>query len=329
MDEKLKAIAEQAERAKLESELATLKKHLAETKKINSVLSEELNRRGATPAKTPKPKTTKTTGHCRAIISDTHGCHLDLRAWSAVLADLKRLPVREVVLLGDHAETGGFLAEHHVPMFMAEAQYSYADDLAAANQMLDELQAATPGAEYHYLEGNHEGRIEKWCMQTAIYSGDDREMLRRAIAPEFRLKLAERGIRYYRRSEFNETTKERGVLQLGNCYFVHEVSSAKNAAKIALDKFAGNVVFGHTHRADSATVRKPNVGTISAYNPGCLCAARPLWQHTRGAVNEWTHGFAIQLVQKDGSFLHINVPVVDGTSLLMPLTRTIGGATDE
>ena len=326
MDEKLKTITEQADRAKLESEVATLRKHDAETRKINAVLSDELNKRGTPPPKTPKAKATTRAGFCRAIIADTHGCHIDAQAWSAVLADLKRLPVRECILMGDHAETGGFLAEHHIPMFMAEAQYSYADDLAAANQMLDELQAATPGAAYHYLEGNHEGRIEKWIMQTALRSNDDREMLRRALSPEFRLKLKERGIKYYRRSEFNSTTKERGVLRLGDCFFVHEVSSAKNAAKIALDKFAGNVIYGHTHRADSATVRKPNVGTISAYCPGCLCSARPLWQHTRAAINEWTHGYAIQLVQTDGSFLHINVPIIDGTSLLLPLTKSLEGA---
>ena len=327
MNKDLQTISDQADRAKLESELATAKKHLAETKKINSLLSEELTKRGKSPPKTPKPKSSKLTGFARAIIADTHGCHLDLTAWSAVLADLKQLPIRECILLGDHAETGGFLAEHHVPMFLADAKYSYADDLEAANKMLDELQAATPGAAYHYLEGNHEGRIEKWIMQTALYSGDDREMLRRALSPEFRLKLKERGIKYYRRSEFNETTKERGVLRLGKCYFVHEISSAKNAAKIAVDKYAGNVIFGHTHRQDSATVRKPGVGTIAAHNPGCLCAARPLWQHSRSAINEWTHGYAIQLVQRDGSFLHINVPIIDGVSLLMPLTKAIRSAT--
>lgn len=327
MEENLVMIAAKADLAKAQSELASAQKQLSETKAINKVLSEELIKRAVPPPKTPKPKTTTRVGFCRAIISDTHGCHIDLQAWSAVLADLKRLPVREVVLLGDHAETGGFLAEHHVPMFMAEAKYSYADDIAATNKMLDELQSATPGATYHYLEGNHEGRVEKWVMQTAIYSGEDREMLRRAISPEFRLKLAERGINYYRRSEFNNTTKERGVLKLGDCFFVHEISSAKNACKVAVDKFAGNVVFGHTHRADSATVRKPNVGTISAYNPGCLCASHPLWQHSRAAINEWTTGFAIQLCQPDGSFLHINVPVIDGVSLLLPLTKALGGAT--
>ena len=323
MDDKLREITEQADRAKIESELATTKKQLVESKKLNAVLSAELQKDGAVPPKTPKAKTSKLTGYARAIISDTHGCHLDLQAWSAVLADLRQLPIREVVHLGDAAECGGFLAEHHLPQFMAEAQYSYQDDLAASNKMFDELQAACPKAEFHYMEGNHEGRVEKWIMQTALSSGDDREMLRRAISPEFRLKLKERGIHYYRRSEFNSTNKERGVLKLGDCFFVHESSSAKNAAKATVDKFAANVCFGHTHRQDSATVRKPGVGTVSAYNPGCLCASRPLWQHSRAALNEWTHGYAVQLVQKDGSFLHINVPVIDGVSLLMPLTKAL------
>ena len=325
MDDELQLVTEQAARAKLESQLATAKKQLAESKKVNTVLSAELQKRGAAPTTTPQPKVSKESGFARLIVSDTHGCHIDQQAWAAVLNDARQLPIRECVHLGDAAECGGFLAEHHLPQFLAEAQYSYADDLVAAGIMWDQLQEACPNADYHYLEGNHEGRVEKWIMQTALSSGDDREMLRRAISPEFRLNLKERGINYYRRGEFNNTSKERGVLKLGNCFFVHEVSSAKNAAKAAVDKYAANVCFGHTHRQDSATVRKPGVGTVSAYNPGMCCSARPLWQHSRAAINEWTAGFAVQLVQDDGSFLHINVPVVDGISLLLPLTKALRG----
>ena len=327
MDKDIQAISEHADRAKLESELATAKKQLAESKKLNSVLSAELQKDGEAPSKTPKVKVSKASGFARLIVSDTHGCFIDQQAWAAVLNDAKQLPIRQCIHLGDAVDCAGFLAEHHLPQFLSEAKYNYADDLAAAGIMWDQLQAACPKAEFHYLEGNHEGRVEKWCMQTALSSGDDREMLRRAISPEFRLKLKERGINYYRRSEFNSTNKERGALKLGDCFFVHQISSARNAAKVAVDKYAANVCFGHTHRQDIATVRKPGVGTVSAYNPGMLCEPRPLWLHTRSAISEWTAGFAIQLVQKDGSFLHINVPIIDGVSLLMPLTKAIRSAT--
>jgi hypothetical protein len=70
-------------------------------------------------------------------------------------------------------------------------------------------------------------------------------------------------------------------------------------------QFAGNVVYGHTHRAQSETRRPVARGDIGAWNPGCLCQQQPLWQHTR--PTDWTLGYGVQIVDSRGGFLHINV----------------------
>ena len=319
----IKQTADRAAINNLERKLATARQDTAAAKKLNAVLAAELEKKAGRVKKTPRPRKTKLNGHIRLILADTHGSHIDLASWAAVLNDLKQLPnVKSVVLLGDILEAGGFLAEHFSPIFFAEAQYSYADDVAAANKFLDELQTACPAARIHYLEGNHEGRVEKWIMQTCLRSGEDREFLRRALAPADLLHLADRGVQYYRRREFNDSCDERGVLRLGSCFFTHQTSSARSAARISLDRFAGSICYGHTHRADSAVTRKPGVGVIAAHNPGCLCALRPLWNVT-SSINEWTHGYSIQLVQKSGEFLHINVPIISGKSLLAPLVQAL------
>ena len=107
---------------------------------------------------------------------------------------------------------------------------------------------------------------------------------------------------------------------LGKCHFWHGTSTAKHAASVNLGQIAGNVVYGHTHREDHSSGRPVATGDIGAWNPGCLCQLQPLWCHTR--PTSWTHGYGVQLVAPSGRFLHINVRIVEGQSLLLPLFST-------
>jgi hypothetical protein len=63
-----------------------------------------------------------------------------------------------------------------------------------------------------------------------------------------------------------------------------------------------------------------NIGDIRAWNPGCLCQLQPLWCHTR--PTDWNHGYGVQSVLPSGEFLHINVPIIEGRSLLMPIWKS-------
>ena len=47
---------------------------------------------------------------------------------------------------------------------------------------------------------------------------------------------------------------------------------------------------------------------------------RPLYKHTE--PTSWSHGYAVQFVSpKSGRFLHVNVPIHKGESMLMNVTR--------
>jgi hypothetical protein len=140
------------------------------------------------------------------------------------------------------------------------------------------------------------------------------------VSPYTLLKIEERGIAYYREGEMHRGATVPGWLRLGKCWFVHGICASKHAASTTLQKAGGNVVFGHTHRIDSAHTDMPNVGPVAAWNPGCLCVKQPLWRHT--SPTGWGHGYAVQIVAKSGEFLHLNVPIIEGKSLLMPLFST-------
>ncbi|HYE79282.1 MAG TPA: metallophosphoesterase family protein [bacterium] len=255
----------------------------------------------------------------RVVVPDTHGCFVDVPAIAAFLDDLEALQPAEIVMLGDHLECGGFLAQHWTLGYVAQAEYTFEQDVDAANDLLDKIQARAPRAAIHYLQGNHERRIEQWCITQALRHSRDGAYLLRQFGCDAQLNLSKRGIALYEQGKTYMGLKIPATIKLGHCYFTHGHTAAKHAAAKMLERYKGNVVFGHTHRSDEASTNTVSDGTIKAYNPGCLCQMQPLWQHTN--PTEWSHGYAVQFVQEDGSFLHVNVTIIDGRSYLAQVTK--------
>lgn len=263
-----------------------------------------------------KPKNTKGSQHCRVIVPDSHGCLVDKKAAKAFFHDLGIIKPSQIVCLGDHIDCGGFLAQHHTMGYVAQTEYTFSDDEHAANIFLDTLQEIA-NCETIYIEGNHERRIENWITTQTLKNTKDAEWLKERFSIETVLNLTKRGFRHIEQGKTYDKLKLPGTVKLGNCYFTHGSSTSQHAASAHVKKFGGNVVYGHTHRADSYIIRQVKSGTIGAWSPGCLCELQPLWQHTN--PTEWSHGYGLQMVRSNGDFLHINVPIVDGKSLLSPL----------
>ena len=270
---------------------------------------------------TAAARTAATQSFCRVIIPDTHGCKADPVALAVALSDISHIQPREFVLLGDHVDCGGFLAQHHVMGYVAEAEYTFENDVEATNVFLDALAKSSPGAETHYLSGNHERRVEKWCVTQAIQNHKDAAFLHNLFSIEKVLALEARGIHYYKQGVRYHGLSIPATIRLGMCHFTHGSVTSKNAARAMVEQFSSNVVYGHTHRLDVASLRTVRDDLVCAWNPGCLCELQPMWQHTN--VVGWSHGYGLQIVQPDGSFLHINVPIVNGKSYLMDLTENV------
>lgn len=268
----------------------------------------------------PGPGTKKQKGdYKRVVIPDTHGAHVDHAALKAVLADIRELKPSEIVLLGDHVDCGGFLAQHFTLGYVADADYSFEHDVSAANAFLDAVQQAAPAARVHYIEGNHERRIERWIVTQTLRHPSDAKYLHGLFSVESCLSLKQRGIEHYQQGKCYGGLPFRGTIKLGKCYFTHGHRTGASAARAMLADYGSNVVFGHTHTAAHASDRSVQVGTMGAWNPGCLCELQPLYAHT--GVTDWSHGYGLQLVRSSGEFLHVTIPVIDGRSFLVPLLR--------
>lgn len=271
--------------------------------------------------KTGKHKPTR-KAYLRVAIPDVHGAHMDQPAVSAMLADLEALKPREIVWLGDQLDCGGFLAEKHVWGYVAEMGYTFADDVNAFNQLCDKVQEVCPGAQHHMLEGNHDHRIEQWCTTKSLRTAADAKLLFSLFSPSVVLNLEKRGIPYYSLNAFHMGLPIRGTIKLGHCHFTHGTRHGRHATSDILKDFGGSCVHGDTHRRQEDSAQTVAAGHIGCWCPGFLGKIQPYWM--RKNPTGWSHGYHLQSVEPDGSFLPINVPIINGRSYLASLRSLMG-----
>lgn len=255
----------------------------------------------------------------RVILPDSHGEHVDLAARDACVSDIKSLNPDQIVGLGDHLDCAGTFSTHQ-RTYTNEMAESYDSDCKAANRFLDLIQKAAPRAEFFYLEGNHEQHVERWASRTFERKKDAENLLER-FGPAAVLDLKARGIHYFKRSEHYMGISIPGTIKLGRCFFVHGISHSKNAASVHLARFGCNVVFGHVHRSQSVIERTVTSDGFGAWCPGTLAKLQPLYKHTE--PSSWSHGYGVQFVAPSGAFLHLNVPIHKGKSLLLDVAKVL------
>jgi hypothetical protein len=336
MDENFEAELENAESAakassddtritKLEAELAKARKEVARHKReaddarnrLDDTL-ESMERQRAAKFVIPKGAASPIGGdYCRVVVPDTHGSYGDQAALAAFLDDLERIKPREVILLGDHIDCGGFLAQHQTLGYVAEGDYCFEDDVDAGNVFLDRVGEAAPDATTEYLEGNHEHRIERWIATQTLRNGKDAKGFHKRFSVPGVLHLEQRRINYYSTAQYYDGLSIPGAIKRGKGCYVHGISHADNAAKTHLSEFGCCVVFAHIHRKQSYSKTTVHAGDIAAWCDGCLCQRRPYYMHPR--KTNWQHGYGLEMVWGSGEFLHLTVPIIDGKSFLGPL----------
>jgi len=311
----------------IEKENRLLKQRIGKLESVQKSLLEQLKQSRESRVRIPLGKRSKTRSEkgtvCRVIIPDSHGSSIDSDAANAMLADLEVLKPASIIMLGDHIDCGGFLAQHHTIGYVAQSRYTFEEDCSATNQFLDKIQAAAPNARIEYLEGNHERRIENWCTTQALKIGTEAEFLSRMFSTEAVLHLEKRGISFFKQGRFYDGLRIPATIRRDGCYFTHGEYTSKNAAASHLAKYNANTWYAHTHRIDMATKRTVKDGLIGAWNPGCLCLLQPLWQHTN--LTDWGHGYGLQLVRSGFGHLNLQIPIIDGVSYIEPLVARANG----
>lgn len=159
-------------------------------------------------------------------------------------------------------------------------------------KILEELREVCPDAEIHFLEGNHEERLERLVKEKdGLYD-------LKAIKVSNLLELDRFDIEYHAYME---------GLDIGDLTIVHGDKVRKHSAYSAkgtiLDDGYKNVVIGHTHRMgwfmqDGYTGRKRGLENGGLFD-------KKLIEYDRGPTN-WQNGFCIAYQNKELDFIHLN-----------------------
>ena len=290
---------------------------------VSALFDQPYYRRPQPIAVAPEPHEQPGGSYIRLIIPDSHGEHIDWGFANAMITDIEPLSpeIKEVIALGDHLDCGGTFNAHQ-RNYTHEMPESYRADVHAARRFITMCRERTPFATWDYLEGNHEQHVERFLARN-FQRFQDAEFLLDLIGPRAVLKLDELDIRYHRSSVMHDGLAVPGLIRRGKCFFIHGVSVAKNAVAATLERIGDNVVHGHTHRAQSTVQRTATSSALGGWCPGTLAKLQPLYRHT--APTNWTGGYALQFVESDGRFSHINVPLFgEGRSGLRPLLKMLG-----
>jgi hypothetical protein len=211
-----------------------------------------------------------------------------------LLSDYKK-DIKGFHLMGDFMDINT-LSSHDKGRFTAVKGLTLDAEYEAGNILLDEFEEVLPKDCWKtYLYGNHEDRWNRWMSnmdnaKTPLNS------------PTEGLNLKERGFQVKNRWS-------QDYFVLGRDFEIfHGIYFSIHCAKAHLDKLRTSCAFVHTHR--SQTYRE---GQKAAYNIGsCADFSSEAFNYaTRPMKAQWSNGFAINMIDEDGTSnitqIHVNL----------------------
>lgn len=206
-------------------------------------------------------------------VSCNHGNLIDPVAEKAFFKHLKAYKPEHVVHLGDCFE---FTALRKGAT-EDEKRIDIEQDIDAGLEFMDKLFRNVKGEKY-FLIGNHGMRLWEMADKGSVVS---RDFAKGHIA-RIEAFLEARDIKFKPYCSFS------GVLQINDLLLMHGYGFGVNAAKDHMKLYHKDVVFGHTHRAETA------IGTgwpkpIEAINCGMLMKKQPKYASRTTSVLSWTH----------------------------------------
>jgi len=199
-------------------------------------------------------------------------------------------------LMGDFLDINT-LSSHDKGKFTVIPGLTLDDEYDAGNAGLDDFDAVLPKDCWKtYLYGNHEDRWNRWM------KGMDNAKTPLA-SPKEALKLEERG--YH-----TKTSWAQDYFTIGSHLdILHGIYFSVHCAKAHMDKLRGSCAFVHTHR-----IQQYMEGHMGAFNIGTGCdISSPAFNYaTRPMKAAWANGFAVVMIEPDGSYNLTQIHVRNG-----------------
>jgi len=236
-------------------------------------------------------------------IPDIQAPKHDPTAVSTAIKIIKGEKPDEVIHIGD------FIAFDSISRFKKrdwkEARQTAAEEIEAANQILDQFDKAINGkTKVVFLEGNHERRLEAFMIQHAQALGEGF----RGLSIQEQLHLDERGYEYIPTNKQPYVVGELGFIHGWYVNLYHAAKHVRQGGR--------NLIYGHTHDHQVYTGahldhQEPRI----CMSIGCLCDFRQAYLESR--PSNWIHGVALIYIDEATGFFWPNfVPIINGVAVV-------------
>ena len=177
------------------------------------------------------------------------------------------------------------------------ADCDWEDEVDFLNRELDDWQEYTK--EYIWDEGNHDYR--------ARVIGERVPAFKKTLDYVRRFHLKDRGIKFHLITDDSPG-------KIGKLHHTHGWYWNKYHASKHLDKFSGNIVYGHVHVFQQHSKLLAAQGEeVQAQSIACLCDKQP--DFVKGRPTGWQHGFAAVYLGDNGNFNLYPVNIIKNSFL--------------
>lgn len=265
---------------------------------------------GPSPAKAPRlvaassysaPFTRNDDSKVYVVVSDVHVPYQSKEANAAVCDLMRDIRPDGLVVDGDFLDL--IEVSRHATASVAQLEgLRISKSFDAGNDQLDDyFDAGGPQMkDNHFIDGNHEDRLRRWIASgdNAVWLGDE------SVSIAKRLRFKERGVVYHE-------GYPKAHVKLGHLLITHGRWCNKYAAATHMDRYGHAVLVGHVHASGmhrGSALEKQKAG----YVQGHMGDANSVAMSYAPVPNNWSQGFSIVTVEKNGNFHVQLVDFVDG-----------------
>ena len=228
-----------------------------------------------------------------AYVSDIHFPSEDKGAYKKALKILLGVNPSRIVLGGD------ILDLDDVSSFAKKkvTQEKTLKDIEYGKEKLLELRDLFPKAQFDFLPGNHENRLDKYIMHKA---------------PELKGFL-DLGVLLDCKKLKIKMHQHNAVIRIGKLNYAHGDNwpggwGMRNPASTIYDKCKDNIIFGHFHRISNHSSRTLRGKQQGAWGNGCLQRLDVEFNK----YNNWQHGISLIYYANNGYFHVQQIRIHDG-----------------
>lgn len=230
------------------------------------------------------------------VLPDVHTPYEDGQSLLAVEKLMVDLRFDGYILIGDFMDFD-CISAHNKNNLRAIAQKTVQKDYDRANIILDRhqkiIRANNKRAEFVYIEGNHENRVDRYIDANPAMEG--------SVEVPLKLNLKARKFKWVPFWSKGE------VYKVGKATFIHGRYTNDAHAKKHVHRYGCNVFYGHVHDVQCYSAEMLGEGnTLVGQSLGCLCLPQSYMQ---GAPDKWQQAFGIFEFFPDGLFTYAVVRI--------------------